>query len=92
MNDEENELFSVGRLLSEKASVSDPGVHYRYEYKGIKLDPYRIAETYKLNDPALFTILKKVLRAGRAHKDLRQDLKDIIAACERKIEMLNEDE
>lgn len=75
-----------------KAQSKDPGQHYRSEYKGIKLDPYRIADVYKLNDPALFTILKKVLRAGRAHKDLTQDLKDIICAAERKLEMLREEE
>lgn len=37
------------------------------------------------------TILKKCLRAGRAHKDLEQDLRDIICAAERKLEMIKED-
>lgn len=77
---------------TESVSETDPGLHYRYEYKGIKLDPYRIAEIYNINDFALQTILKKVLRAGRAHKDLKQDLKDIISAAERRLEMLEEDE
>jgi hypothetical protein len=91
-------LGTIGSVLGKEGASAldlqegyDPGLHYRYEYKGIKLDPYRIAEIYRLNDPALFTILKKTLRAGRAHKDLCQDLKDIINAAERRLEMLIED-
>lgn len=70
---------------------NDPGKHYRYSYRGINLDPFRIAEIYKINDFALQTILKKALRAGRAHKDLEQDLKDIINCAQRKLEMMAED-
>lgn len=70
----------------------DPGAHYRYEYRGIKLDPFRIAHIYGMTDNALFTILKKCLRAGRGgHKNLRQDLLDIINAAQRRLEMLDED-
>ena len=69
----------------------DAGKHYRYSYKGINLDPFRIAEIYGITDFALLTILKKTLRGGRAHKDLKQDLKDIICAAERKLEMMEED-
>ena len=84
----------------------DEGDHYRFclevavteedAAKGtikINLDPFRVAEIYKMYDFAMQTMLKKVLVAGeRGHKDLRQDLKDIICAAERKIEMLSENE
>lgn len=80
--------------VKEKDS-RDPAAHYQFTYKGIKLDPARIAEVYGINQRdgsgMLFTILKKCLRAGTAHKGLEQDLKDIIAAAERKLEMLGED-
>lgn len=83
----------------------DPGKHYRYEYKiritekdaavgyvVIKLDPFRIAHIYGMTCFALQTILKKTLKAGeRGHKNLEQDLKDIINAAQRKLEMLKED-
>jgi hypothetical protein len=73
--------------------LEDPGKHYRYELNGIKLDPYRIAKIYAVNDFALQTILKKCLCAGnRGHKDFKQDLKDIVSAAARRLEMLKEDE
>ena len=70
----------------------DTGQHYRYEYKGVKLDPFRIAKIYGLTSFAMQTILKKCLCAGnRGHNDYRQDLEDIICAAQREIEMLDED-
>lgn len=72
-------------------SSRDAGAHYRYEYKGIKLDPFRIAKIYGITDFGQQTILKKALRMGTAHKDRKQDLKDIICAAERMLEMIGED-
>ena len=69
----------------------DPGKHYRFEFHGHQLDPFAIAKVYGMTDFALMTILKKCLCAGeRGHKDKIQDLKDIIAASERAIELENE--
>ena len=69
----------------------DRGKHYRFEYKGIKLDPFRIACIYNLDGVGL-TILKKNLVTGnRGHKDKKQDYLDIICAAQRGIEMLEED-
>ena len=65
--------------------------YYNKVYKGIKLDPYRIADLYGLKDHASFQALKKLLRSGADHKDLRQDLKEAKDAISRKIEMLDED-
>jgi len=70
----------------------DPGSHYRREYKGIKLDPARIAKIYDMSSPMLFTVLKKILRAGNGgHKDYNQDLLDCQDALRREIEIINED-
>ena len=70
----------------------DPGKHYRFSYKGSNIDPYRIASIYKMQSFAMMTVLKKCLCAGnRGHKDYKQDLLDIISACEREIEMIEED-
>lgn len=75
-----------------KKANKDPGAHYRYTYKGIKLDPFRICQIYEVYDFPLQTIIKKALRAGeRGQKSKRQDLLDIISAAERAIEMLDED-
>lgn len=92
-------------MKNELRNTNDPGSHYRHEYKVplkvrdvangyaiVKLDPFRIAEIYEMDCFALQTILKKTLKAGeRGHKDLEQDLKDIICAAQRKLEMLEED-
>lgn len=71
----------------------DQGAHYRFQYRGIKLDPARISLIYGITHPIQFGIVKKALRAGeRGKKSLREDLKDIICACERWLEVLDEDE
>jgi len=70
----------------------DQGAHYRYTYKGIKLDPARICKIYGQNDLLLGAIVKKALCAGnRGHKNFAEDLKDIICAAERRLEMMMED-
>ena len=71
----------------------DTGKHYRFSYKGVNLDPARIVDIYNQNDLLLATIVKKALCAGkRGHKDLELDLKDIITAANRKLEMIAEDQ
>lgn len=70
----------------------DSGRHYRYSYRGIKLDPYRIIHTYRITHPAHQHALKKLLRAGKSVKSLRQDIKEVQDALTRWLEMLDEDE
>lgn len=71
----------------------DKGQHYRYIYKGIKLDPARIAIIYEATHPMQMAILKKTLKAGdRGQKTQIEDIEDIITAAERWIEMLKEDD
>tara|TARA_R110000803_G_scaffold8609_5_gene27602 strand:+ start:2360 stop:2677 length:318 start_codon:yes stop_codon:yes gene_type:complete len=91
VNKLKTKLVEITRASSVQGGVYDAGLHYRKSYKGIKLDPFRIAGVYGCNGVQL-TILKKVLATGeRGHKDEIQDYKDIINAATRAIEMINED-
>lgn len=78
--------------LNDEPTIEDTGSHYRFEYKGIKLDPFRISQIYGMTSFAMMTILKKCLCAGnRGHNSYREDLLDIINAAQREIEMIDED-
>ena len=66
--------------------------HYKYSYKGIKLDPYRILSVYGITCPAQQHAIKKLLRAGNSVKNLKQDIQEVIDTLQRKLEMLKEDE
>lgn len=70
----------------------DLGAHYRYAFKGVKIDPYRVMEQYRITHPAHQHAVKKLLRAVRGDaKDLRQDLAEVQMTIARWIEMLDED-
>lgn len=60
--------------------MNDP---YNVRIGGIKADPYRIARAYGITDPVIFQALKKLLRAGRKHKDLATDVREAITSLER---------
>lgn len=84
---------SKSKQIQEHPSLVDHGGHYRFEYKGIKLDPARIVTIYGCDNLMAGTIVKKALLAGRrGPKDTIQDLNDIICAAERWIEMIKEDD
>lgn len=84
----------------------DTGKHYRFTYRvtlkeqdikngfvDVKLDPYRIFKIYKIVSPPIQHLLKKGLCCGnRGHNDYKEDVKDIICAAKRELEMLEEDE
>ena len=73
--------------------LPDTGKHYRFKYKGIKLDPFRIAKIYGMESFALMTVLKKILCAGnRGNKDYKADIIDCITALKRELELIEEDE
>ena len=65
--------------------------HYKYSFKGIKLDPYRILSVYKIANPAHQHAIKKLLRAGQSVKSLEQDIDEVIMTLNRWKEMLVED-
>jgi len=71
----------------------DTGKHYRFSYKGINLDPARIASIYGITNMVQAGIVKKALCAGtRGHKTTLRDIDDIITGCNRWKEMLVEDQ
>jgi len=65
--------------------------HYRYSFKGTRIDPYRILKQYGISDPVQQHIIKKGLRAGEGAKSLEQDIDEIILSCNRWKEMLKEE-
>lgn len=70
----------------------DQGSHYRKEYKGIKLDPARICKIYKIDSLLVGQAVKKLLVAGgRGTKGREQDLRDVVCAINRELEMIEED-
>lgn len=72
--------------------MSDRSKHYQYEYKGIKLDPARVGRVWNITDPLQLQALKKIAFPGqRGHKSKKDDLLDVIACCQRIIEMDEED-
>jgi hypothetical protein len=68
------------------------GKHYKFQYKGHKIDPYRIFDIYKITHPAQQHAVKKLLRAGNSVKSLEQDIREVIATLERWLEMIREDD
>jgi hypothetical protein len=82
------EIESAAHLLERSEKL---GAHYDYTYKGIKLDPYRIFKVYGITDPAQQHAAKKILRAGQSIKNLKRDIREVIATCERWLEMLEEE-
>lgn len=66
--------------------------YYRFSFRGVKLDPYRIMQVYGITNPAHQHALKKLLRAGNSVKTLTQDIDEVILALNRWKEMLNEEE
>ena len=78
-------------LIGEDIQELKEYEHYKYSYKGIKLDPYRILDIYKITCPAQQHAIKKLLRAGNSVKELKQDITEVIDTLKRKLEMLEED-
>jgi hypothetical protein len=81
------------KLLEEPPEVpeQDAGAHYRFTYKGVKLDPFRICSVYGVEDFGQQTLIKKALRLGMAHKGKRQDLIDMQCCITRMLQMMDED-
>ena len=65
--------------------------YYDYEYKGIKLDIYRILKIYGITEPAQQHAIKKLFRAGKSIKNLEQDIDEVIESLNRWKEMIKED-
>lgn len=64
---------------------------YRWSYKGVTFDFYRLCEILGITHHAQAHALKKVIRAGRSIKPVTQDIDETIAALQRWKEMIGED-
>lgn len=77
----------------EQLGMPDPAAHYgSLTYKGIKLDPYRIAEVYRIPAGPRWQILKKTLRGTSKGQTEREVIAEIRSAVDRWEEMLEEDD
>jgi hypothetical protein len=76
----------------KEATHEDTGKHYRFEYDGLKLDPYRIFDVYNVTDAKAQHAIKKLLRMegkGHTEKEVWLEVLDIVT---RALEMIQEDE
>jgi len=64
---------------------------YQITIGGVKADPYRIAKAYGIDNPIIFQAIKKLLRCGRKHKSMAQDVREAITSLERWEEIEAED-
>jgi hypothetical protein len=67
---------------------------YSREIKpGVHVDVYDALKAWDVRNPALQHLIKKALQAGnRGHKDLMEDLQDILDSAKRAIELEMKDE
>lgn len=78
---------------------SSPGIigaatpsRYWWTYRGVSFDFYRLCQiTGVTSDPGKHA-MKKIIRAGRSVKTLRQDVEEARDALNRWIEMIDEDD
>jgi hypothetical protein len=91
MVDGQEVLVTQPPAVRKKTDV-DPGAHYRFEFNGVKMDPYRIALTHDVTHPIAFHMLKKILRGsrkGHSERHLVTELKDCVRRWE---EILDEND
>ena len=64
---------------------------YNRQLKGVTVDVYDVLKAFDVTCPALQHLIKKALCAGlRGHKDVTQDLQDIIDSAHRAMELHRE--
>lgn len=91
-------LDAPATLTPQTRFIEDPDPapevnHYEREWKGVKLDVYRICKLYGIADPAVQHALKKLLRFGEGrHKSRAQDIREAAQSLRRWLEMLDEEE
>ena len=69
----------------------DLGSHYRNEFKGVKVDVYRVLQIFEVTDPVAQHIVKKLLRGTKKGHDEITVWNEVFQACERKKEMIEEE-
>lgn len=71
--------------------ATDVAKHYKHQYKGIKLDPYRIAKVYEMQGGPREQIMKKCLRFTDKGQTEQQVVNEIRSALNRWQAMIDED-
>lgn len=67
--------------------------HYFKPVPTNMIDVYRVLLAFGVTDPALQHAIKKLLCAGaRGNKDIKDDIGEAIASCNRALQMISEDE
>lgn len=84
--------YMICRFEVVEEEVGQPAApHNKYmrEVKpGVWCDVYDVLRAWKVEDPCLQHLLKKALASGqRGHKDLKEDLDDILASAKRAVEL-----
>lgn len=71
------------------ALITERGSKYHREIKpGVWVDVYDVLAAWSVTNPALQHLIKKALQPGeRGHKDVEQDLQDILHSAKRAIEL-----
>ena len=84
--------WDESRERRQQQAEKAPDEHYRrYHYRGIKLDPYRIARIYDMRGGPREQIMKKCLRFTDKGQTEEQVEAEIRSALDRWREMLQED-
>jgi hypothetical protein len=71
--------------------MNDPGKHYRYHFKGVKIDPYRIAKIYNLGGGPREHMVKKLLRGFDKGHTEEQLVAELQSCLDRWKEMMGEE-
>ena len=78
--------------LSHRVKLRATPSRYQWTYRGVSFDFYRLCQiTGVTSDPGKHA-MKKIIRAGRSVKTLRQDVVEARDALNRWIEMIDEDD
>ena len=91
LQDEESTWVGPNSYHRYLKTIDPSPDYYQYTYKGIKLDPYRLADILQIGGGAREQIFKKAIRWTSKGDDERKVINEIISACERRLEMLDED-
>jgi hypothetical protein len=75
----------------EEENAIERNKYMRQVKPGVWVDVYDVLRAWNVVDPCLQHLLKKALASGqRGHKDLKEDLEDILASAKRAVEMHEE--
>ena len=89
---DDNRLITVSKAFAKVVDTTEqrdkPRSKYHIILKGVEFDIYDLIAAYKITNPALQHLFKKVAMCGqRGHKNAETDLQDIIDSAVRAKEL-----